>query len=393
MNKLPIYFDYMATTPVDPRVIKVMMNYLGPDGIFGNPASISHSYGRMAAEAVLHARQQIADAIGASSSDIIFTSGATEADNLAILGAATFYQRKGKHLITMSTEHKAVLESVQHLEKDGFSATYLRPDHRGLLDLDVLQQAITPETILISVMHVNNEIGVIQDIEAIGQIARKRGVLFHVDAAQSAGKLPIDLATLPVDLMSFSAHKNYGPKGVGALYIRPKPRIRLTPRVFGGGHEKGLRAGTLATHQIVGMGEAFALSEAIRDKEQAHILKLRHCLWDGISTLPGVHLNGDAKKRIAGNLNVTFKGLDGESLLLALHRLALSSTSACTSAIEQPSYVLKAIGLDDEDAYSSLRISLGRFTTEEDVAEAIILICEQVTRLHTIRPLGIRNDL
>lgn len=387
MNKLPIYLDYMATTPVDPRVINVMMRYLGPDGIFGNPASITHAYGKMAAEAVERARSQIAEVVGAAPGDIVFTSGATEADNLAILGAAKFYQSKGKHLITASTEHKAVLDSFHHLEKEGFAVTYLQPDQNGLLDLEELKQAITNETILISVMHVNNEIGVIQDIAAIGKIARQHGVLFHVDAAQSAGKLSIDLSKLPIDLMSFSAHKNYGPKGIGALYVRHKPRVRLMVRSFGGGHEQGLRAGTLATHQIVGMGEAFALSESIRADEQAKILKLRDKLWQGISFLPGVHLNGDPVKRIAGNLNVTFNGVEGESLLLALHQLAVSSTSACTSASQQPSYVLKAIGLDDDEAYSSLRLSLGRFTTEDEVASAIALICEQVTRLHTIRPL------
>ena len=357
-TQLPIYFDYMATTPVDPRVIRVMMQFLGPDQSFGNPASITHIYGRIAAEAVERARIQIAEVVGAAPGEIIFTSGATEANNLAILGAAPFYRSKGKHLITVSTEHKAVLESFQQLEKDGFSVTYLRPAQTGILDLECLQQAITPETILISVMHVNNEIGVIQDIAAIGAIARERGVLLHVDAAQSAGKLPIDLSQLPVDLMSFSAHKNYGPKGVGALFVRQRPRVRLTPRSFGGSHEKGLRAGTLAPHQIVGMGEAFALSESLRVEEQAAILKLRQKLWQGINALPGVQFNGDVHHRIAGNLNVTFKGLDGETLLLALHRLALSSTSACTSASQQPSYVLKAIGLDDEDAYSSLRFSL-----------------------------------
>lgn len=385
-NKLPIYLDYMATTPVDPRVIDVMMRYLGPDGIFGNPASITHAYGRMAAEAVEHARGQIAEAIGAVPANLIFTSGATEANNLAILGAARFYQHQGKHLITVSTEHKAVLDSFHQLEKEGFSVTYLQPDCSGLLSLDVLQQAITEDTVLISVMHVNNEIGVIQDIAAMGEIARQRGVLFHVDAAQSAGKLPLDLSKLSVDLMSFSAHKNYGPKGIGALYIGHKPRVRLVPRAFGGGHEHGLRAGTLAPHQIVGMGEAFALSESLREEEQARILKLRHHLWQGICSLPGVHLNGDAHQRVAGNLNVTFKGLDGDSLLLALHQLALSSASACTSASQQPSYVLKVIGLDDEDAYSSLRFSLGRFTSDADIAFAISLICEQVTRLHHLRP-------
>ena len=386
IQSLPIYLDYMATTPVDPRVIKKMMHYLGPDGMFGNPASSTHAYGRMAAQAVEHARGQIASVVGADSSDIIFTSGATEADNLAILGAARFYQSKGKHLITMSTEHKAVLESFQQLEKEGFLVTYLQPNQKGLLDLDTLQQAMTSDTSLISVMHVNNEIGVIQDIAEIGEIAREHGALFHVDAAQSPGKLQLDLSNLSVDLMSFSAHKNYGPKGIGALYVRQKPRVRFRARSFGGGHERGLRAGTLAPHQIVGMGEAFVLSESIRDEEQARILKLRHKLWQGICGLPEVYLNGDDALRIAGNLNVNFKGRDGDSLLLALHQLAVSSTSACTSASQKPSYVLQAIGLSDEDAFSSLRLSLGRFTTEDEVDQAIALINQQVLRLDSIRP-------
>ena len=385
-SNLPIYLDYMATTPVDPRVISIMMRYLGPDGLFGNPASTTHIYGKQAAHAVEHARHQIAGIIGASPQEIIFTSGATEADNLAILGATTFYKSKGKHLVTMATEHKAVLDSFHQLEKEGFTVTYLMPSPNGLLDLNALEQAITPDTMLVSVMHVNNEIGVIQDIEAIGEVVRKSGALFHVDAAQSAGKLSINLAELPVDLMSFSAHKNYGPKGIGALFVRHKPRVRLAPRSLGGGHEQGLRSGTLAPHQIVGMGEAFALSETIRDQEQATILDLRNQLWDGIKALPGVSLNGDAQQRVAGNLNVCFNGLDGDSLLLALHQLAVSSTSACMSASLQPSYVLKAIGLDDEQAYSSLRFSLGRFTTEEEIINAIALINEQVTRLRSIKP-------
>ena len=385
-SNLPIYLDYMATTPVDPRVISIMMRYLGPDGLFGNPASTTHIYGKQAAHAVEHARHQIAGIIGASPQEIIFTSGATEADNLAILGATTFYKSKGKHLVTMATEHKAVLDSFHQLEKEGFTVTYLMPSPNGLLDLNALEQAITPDTMLVSVMHVNNEIGVIQDIAAIGEVVRKSGALFHVDAAQSAGKLSINLAELPVDLMSFSAHKNYGPKGIGALFVRHKPRVRLAPRSLGGGHEQGLRSGTLAPHQIVGMGEAFALSETIRDQEQATILDLRNQLWDGIKALPGVSLNGDAQQRVAGNLNVCFNGLDGDSLLLALHQLAVSSTSACMSASLQPSYVLKAIGLDDEQAYSSLRFSLGRFTTEEEIINAIALINEQVTRLRSIKP-------
>ena len=382
----PIYFDYMATTPVDPRVVERMIHYLGPDGDFGNPASITHDYGRRAALAVDRARAQIAEVIHASPQEIIFTSGATEADNLAIIGAAHFYQNKGKHLVTMSTEHKAVLDSFHRLEKEGFKVTYLDPEPDGLLDLSKLEQALQPDTILVSVMHVNNEIGVIQDIAAIGALVRNKGIIFHVDAAQSIGRLPVDLSLISVDLMSFSAHKNYGPKGIGALYVRRKPRIRLQPQTFGGGHEGGLRSGTLATHQIVGMGEAFALTERIREEEQTRLLHYRQRLWDGIKHLPGIQLNGDAQRRIAGNLNVSFKGLDGDSLLLALSDLAVSTMSACSSASIQPSYVLRAIGLTDELAQSSIRLSIGRFTKEEEIEHAIAVFCAQVTRLHEIAP-------
>ena len=384
--KIPIYFDYMATTPVDPRVVERMVHYLGPDGDFANPSSITHEYGRVAALAVEHARTQVADSIHASTQEIVFTSGATEANNLAIIGAAHFYQNKSKHLVTMSTEHKAGLDSFNRLEKDGFEVTYLHPDPNGLLDLEQLAQALRQDTILVSIMHVNNEIGVIQDIESIGALLRNKGIIFHVDAAQSAGRIPIDLTCLSVDLMAFSAHKNYGPKGIGALYVRSKPRIRLQPQSFGGGHEGGLRSGTLATHQIVGMGEAFALAESVREEEQSRFLKYRQHLWDGIKHLPGIQLNGDQQKRIAGNLNISFAGLDGDSLLLALNELAVSTTSACSSASIQPSYVLREIGLSDDLAQSTIRLSIGRFTKKEEVEHAINVICTQVTRLREMSP-------
>ncbi|HDV5708705.1 TPA: IscS subfamily cysteine desulfurase [Legionella pneumophila] len=383
----PIYFDYMATTPVDPRVVEQMIKYLGPEGDFGNPASATHEYGRVASMAVEQARAQIAETINASPQEIVFTSGATEADNLAILGAARFYKNKGMHLVTMSTEHKAVLDSFHQLEKEGFQVTYLNPESDGLLDLGKLESALRSDTILVSVMHVNNEIGVIQDIASIGELLRNRGIIFHVDAAQSAGKLPIDLSQLSVDLMSFSAHKNYGPKGVGALYVRHKPRIRLQPLSYGGGHEGGLRSGTLPTHQIVGMGEAFAIAEADRIPEQTRILNLRKQLWDGIRNLPAIKLNGHEHRRIAGNLNVSFVGLNGDSLLFALSELAISTTSACSSASIQPSYVLRAIGLTDTEAQSTIRLSIGRFTSEVQIKKAIDIICTQVSRLHELSPL------
>lgn len=375
----PIYLDYMATTPVDPRVIAKMLLYLGPDGDFGNPASQTHIYGQRAAEAVFKAREQIANSISATSEDLIFTSGATEANNLAILGAMRFYQRPNrKHAITMTTEHKAVLDVFKQLEKEGFNVTYLDPESDGLLNLNKLAQSIKPETILVSIMHVNNEIGVVQDLAAIGEFLTSRGILFHVDAAQSAGKLPIDLSALPVHLMSFSAHKNYGPKGVGALFVRHKPRIRLQPLFFGGGHEGGLRSGTLPTHQIVGMGEAFALAESSRIEEQARILKLRKKLWDGIKDLPNTSLNGNEEIRVAGNLNITFAGIPGEELFLALRSLAISSTSACVASSQQTSYVLKAIGLSDMLAASSIRIACGRFTTEAEIDKTIKIIRQAI---------------
>ncbi|WP_133126920.1 IscS subfamily cysteine desulfurase [Legionella nagasakiensis] len=382
MSKQPIYLDYMATTPVDPYVVEQMIKYLGPDGHFGNPSSKTHSYGQTAAKAVERARMQIADVIGASPEEIVFTSGATEADNLAILGAARFYQRKGRHVITMVTEHKAVLDSFHQLEREGFQVTYLNPQENGLLDMNILEQSLRSDTILVSVMHVNNEIGVIQDIEAIGTLLQGKGIIFHVDAAQSAGKLELNLQNMAVDLMSFSAHKNYGPKGVGALYVRHKPRIRLQPLSYGGGHEGGMRSGTLPTHQIVGMGEAFILSEKLRENEQSRLLHLREQLWQGIKHLPGIRLNGHSQQRIAGNLNISFERIDSESLLVALSDLAVSTTSACSSASSQPSYVLRALGLSEELAYSSIRLSLGRFTTEEHVRHAITVICKGITALH-----------
>lgn len=386
MVKLPIYFDYMATTPVDPLVAAKMMMILSGDGLFGNPASVSHVYGTTAAMVVQEAREQVAKAIHAEASDIVFTSGATEANNLAILGAARFYKRKGKHLITMSTEHKSVLDSFQQLEKEGFRVSYLPPDKDGLLDLQLLLEALTPETILVSIMHVNNEIGVVQDIQVIGDLLRNKGIVFHVDAAQSAGKIALDLHALPVDLMSFSAHKNYGPKGIGALYVRRKPRIRLEPQSFGGGHEGGLRSGTLATHQIAGMGEAFMLAEAVRVEEQERIYRFRDLLWNGIKLIPGIRLNGHYHQRVAGNLNVSFAGIEGSSLLLALHELAVSNASACVSASAHPSYVLKALGLSDELIYSTIRFCIGRFTTEDDIRRAIMIIDTQVRRLQEISP-------
>lgn len=383
----PIYFDYMATTPVDPRVIEQMIRYLGPEGDFGNPASVTHEYGRIASMAVENARSQIAETINASPQEIVFTSGATEADNLAILGSARFYKNKGMHLVTMSTEHKAVLDSFHQLEKEGFQVTYLNPESDGLLDIKKLESVLRPDTILVSVMHVNNEIGVIQDIASIGELLRNRGIIFHVDAAQSAGKLPIDLSRLSVDLMSFSAHKNYGPKGIGALYVRHKPRIRLQALSYGGGHEGGLRSGTLPTHQIAGMGKAFLIAETERITEQERILNFRKQLWDGIRHLPNIKLNGHERMRIAGNLNISFIGISGDSLLFALNELAVSTTSACSSASIQPSYVLRAIGLTDEEAQSSIRLSIGRFTSEEQIIKAIDIICKQVSRLHELSPL------
>lgn len=381
MREQPIYLDYMSTTPVDPRVIAEMIRYLGPNDVFANPASIQHLPGQQAAQAIESARHQIAESINAHAEDIIFTSGATEANNLAILGAARFYQRKGRHLITMTTEHKAVLDCFRQLELEGFEVSYLDPISSGLLDLDQLRAVIRPDTILVSMMHVNNEIGVIQDIASIGRILQSEGIIFHVDAAQSAGRLPIDLSNLPVHLMSFSAHKNYGPKGIGALFVRQQPRIRLQPQSYGGGQERGLRAGTLPTHQIVGMGAAFTLSESLRIEEQQNILSLRAFLWDKLQTIAGLSLNGCLEHRIAGNLNFSIEGIDGATLLPALHQLAVSSSSACTASSTQPSYVLRALGLDPNLAKSSIRLSIGRFTTREDIEKTGEILCQIIQQL------------
>lgn len=382
MKEAPIYFDYMATTPIDARVIEEMLKYMGPESAFGNPASITHVYGKTAAVAVEHARAHVAELVGAACEEIVFTSGATEANNLAIIGAATFYQRKGRHLVTMVTEHKSVLDGFKHLEKQGFEVSYLKPNEEGVLSLESLVRVLRDDTILVSIMHANNEIGVIQDIAAIGALLHNKGIIFHVDAAQSAGKLPIDLHTLPVDLMSFSAHKLYGPKGVGALYVRQKPRIRLNPQSYGGGHEGGLRSGTLATHQIVGMGTAFLLARTLYIKEQAQLLKLRNKLWDGIKGLPGIAVNGSLSMRLAGNLNIRFNGLDNQDLLLALRELAFSTTSACVSSKAQPSYVLRALGLNVIEAQGAIRLSFGRFTTEEEITRAIAIFCHQIPKLY-----------
>ena len=385
--KLPIYLDYSSTTPVDPRVAKKMADCLTTEGVFGNPASRSHKFGWVAEEAVDIARNQIADLINADPREIVFTSGATESDNLAIKGAANFYGKKGKHLITLKTEHKAVLDTMRQLEREGFEVTYLDPESNGLLDLDKLIAAIRPDTILVSVMHVNNEIGVIQDIAAIGEICRERKILFHVDAAQSTGKVPIDLQTLKVDLMSFSAHKSYGPKGIGALYVRRKPRIRLEAQMHGGGHERGMRSGTMATHQIVGMGEAFRIAKEEMAAENERLMMLRNKLWEGIKDMEAVYLNGDMDSRIAGNLNVSFAYVEGESLIMALKDMAVSSGSACTSASLEPSYVLRALGLNDELAHSSIRFTMGRFTTEAEIDYVIGVIRSAIDKLRDMSPL------
>ena len=384
---LPIYLDYSATTPVDPRVAEQMMHYLTLQGKFGNPASRSHKFGWEAEQAVEIAREQVAALINADSKEIIWTSGATESNNLAIKGIAHFYQKKGKHLITAKTEHKAVLDTCRALEKEGFEVTYLDPEPTGLIDLEKLAAAIRPDTILVSLMHVNNEIGVITDIAAVGQLTRSRGVYFHVDAAQSAGKIPIDLAQLQVDLMSFSAHKVYGPKGAGALYVRRKPKVRLEPMIHGGGHERGLRSGTLATHQCVGMGEAFRIAQLEMSDETIRLRQLRDKLWNGIKDMEQIFINGDLDQRIPGNLNISFNFVEGESLLMGLRDLAVSSGSACTSATLEPSYVLRALGRSDELAHSSIRFTLGRFTTEADIDYAIPLIREQVGKLRELSPL------
>ena len=385
--KTPIYLDYSATTPVDPRVADEMCKYLKPEGIFGNPASRSHAFGWAAEEAVSRARQEVADLINADPREIVWTSGATESDNLAIKGAAHFYNKRGKHIITLKTEHKAVLDTCRQMEREGYEVTYLDPDPSGLLDLDKFREAIREDTILASIMHVNNEIGVIQDIKAIGEICRENKVIFHVDAAQSPGKVPIDLQEMPVDLMSFSAHKIYGPKGIGALYVRRKPRVRIEAQMHGGGHERGMRSGTLPTHQIVGMGMAFRLANEEMAKDNERLIQLRNRLWDGLKDMEEVYLNGDLEQRIAGNLNISFNYVEGESLMMALKDMAVSSGSACTSASLEPSYVLRALGRDDELAHSSIRFSIGRFTTAEEIDYVIKQTREQVERLRELSPL------
>jgi len=385
--KLPIYMDYSATTPVDPRVAEKMCRFLTPDGTFGNPASRSHAFGWAAEAAVEEARGQVAALVNADPKEIVWTSGATESNNLAIKGAAHFYQRKGRHIITCKTEHKAVLDTCRQLEREGFEVSYLDPEPTGLIDLGQLEAALRPDTVLVSIMHVNNEIGVIQDIAAIGELTRPRKVLLHVDAAQSTGKVPIDLERTNVDLMSFSAHKTYGPKGIGALYVRRKPRVRIEGQMHGGGHERGMRSGTLPTHQIVGMGEAFRIAREEMAGDNERILGLRWRLWDGIKDMEQVFLNGDEQRRVAGNLNVSFAFVEGESLIMALKDLAVSSGSACTSASLEPSYVLRAIGREDELAHSSIRFTLGRFSTEEEVDYAVARIREQVGRLRELSPL------
>ncbi len=381
-----LYFDYSATTPVDPRVAAKMIPYLTEH--FGNPASRSHPYGWEAEAAVEEARAQVAALVGADPKEIVFTSGATESNNLAIKGAGHFYAgTKGKHIITVRTEHKAVLDTVREMERQGFEATYLNVRENGLLDLDEFRAAIRPDTVLASVMAVNNEIGVIQDLEALGRICREKGVIFHVDAAQATGKMPIDLTKLPVDLMSFSAHKTYGPKGIGALYVRRKPRIRLEAQMHGGGHERGMRSGTLATHQIVGMGEAFRIAREEMATENERIRMLRDRLYNGLKDIEEVHLNGDMDQRVPHNLNVSFNFVEGESLIMAIKDLAVSSGSACTSASLEPSYVLRALGRSDELAHSSIRFSIGRFTTEEEVDYAIKLLHEKIGKLRELSPL------
>jgi len=379
--------DYSATTPVDFRVAKKMANYLTIEGDFGNAASRSHYYGWQAEKAVDEARFQVASLVGADPREIVWTSGATESDNLAIKGIANFYHKRGKHIITMKTEHKAVLDTCRQLEREGCEVTYLEPLSNGLLDINVFKDAIREDTILASIMHVNNEIGVIQDIQSIGDVCREHKIFFHVDAAQSVGKISIDLASLPVDLMSFSAHKIYGPKGMGALYVSRKPRVRLEAQMHGGGHERGMRSGTLATHQIVGMGEAFAIAKAEILEEGKKIKQLRDRLLEGFSDMEEVVINGDIEQRVPGNLNISFNYVEGESLMMAISDVAVSSGSACTSASLEPSYVLRALGRSDELAHSSIRFSIGRYTTEKDVDDAIRLVREKVEKLRDLSPL------
>ncbi|MGI9250636.1 MAG: IscS subfamily cysteine desulfurase [Pseudohongiellaceae bacterium] len=384
---LPIYLDYSATTPVDPRVANKMSECLTLEANFGNPASRSHQFGWKAEEAVENARRQIAELLHCDPREIVWTSGATEADNLAIKGAAHFYSKKGKHIITSKIEHKAVLDSCRQLEREGYEVSYLDPGADGLIKPESVAAAIRPDTTLVSLMHVNNEIGVINDIEAIGKITREKGVIFHVDAAQSAGKLEINLEKMQVDLMSLTAHKIYGPKGIGALYVRRKPRVRIEPQIHGGGHERGMRSGTLPTHQIVGMGEAYRIAGEEMATENERIHSLRERLLNGLKDIEEVYVNGDLKQRVAGNLNISFNFVEGESLMMALRDLAMSSGSACTSASLEPSYVLRALGLNDELAHSSLRMTIGRFTTPEEIDFAIGKIHDAVSKLRDLSPL------
>ncbi len=385
--KTPIYLDYAATTPVDPRVAQKMSECLLAEGKFGNPASRSHKFGWEAEEAVEIARRQVADLVNCDPREIVWTSGATESDNLAIKGVAHFYRTKGQHIITSKIEHKAVLDTCRHLEREGFEVTYLEPGEDGLISAESVEQAIRDDTTIVSIMHVNNEIGVVNDIAAIGEVTRARKVFFHVDAAQSAGKIDIDLETLKVDLMSFSAHKIYGPKGVGALYVRRKPRVRLEAQIHGGGHERGMRSGTLATHQLVGMGEAFRIAKEEMHAESTRIMDLRQRLWDGLGDMEEVYVSGDMDQRIPGIINMSFNYVEGESLIMSLPDLAVSSGSACTSASLEPSYVLRALGMNDELAHSSLRFSIGRFTSEEDVDQAIASVRVAVEKLRELSPL------
>lgn len=385
--KTPIYFDYAATTPVDPRVAEKMMKYLTLDGVFGNPASKSHAFGWAAETAAEEARAHVAALINADPKEIVWTSGATESDNLAIKGAAHFNERRGKHIITCKTEHKAVLDTCRQLEREGFEVTYLDPEANGLIDLEKFKAALRPDTSVVSIMHVNNEIGVIQDIAAIGELCRANKTVFHVDAAQSAGKVPIDVEKLKVDMMSFSAHKIYGPKGIGALYVRRKPRVRIEAQMHGGGHERGMRSGTLPTHQIVGMGEAFRIAKEEMNAENDRILMLRNRLYGGLKDIEEAYVNGDLERRVAGILNISFNYVEGESLMMSLKDLAMSSGSACTSSSLEPSYVLRALGRTDELAHSSLRLSMGRFSTVEEVDYAIGRIRAAVDKLRELSPL------
>jgi len=385
MERKPIYLDYSATTPIDPRVAEKMIPYITEH--FGNPASRSHSFGWTAEKAVVEAREEVAKLVNADPREIVWTSGATESNNLAIKGASHFYSTKGKHVLTIATEHKAVIDAVRELEREGFTATYLEPEPNGLVDLEKFKKAIRPDTVLASVMLVNNEIGVIQDIEALGNICREQKVIFHVDAAQATGKVDIDLEKLPVDLMSFSAHKTYGPKGIGALYVRRKPRIRIEAQMHGGGHERGMRSGTLATHQIVAMGEAFRIARLEMKSENERIRKLRDKLLQGLQSIEEVYVNGDLTHRIPHNLNISFNYVEGESLIMAVKDIAVSSGSACTSASLEPSYVLRALGRSDELAHSSIRFSIGRFTTEADVDFTIQLLKDKIEKLRELSPL------